>query len=237
MYKTTTTLIFALLIIFVTSSLVDAAMKASGKAAPLGKGENIFAAAVFNDSPGSSDLSLIPQLKADDKILIDRGSKCKAIEPKKNLPGDADPIGWIQPKYGDSAWQDAEYGVGYADNDDKTVIGSQATQTQSIYSRARFNIADPKAIKKLVLGVDYDDGVVIWINGVEVARTDGTDLPEKPTWDSRTDKGSKHSHEASKKDPPAYEEVELKFEVVAGGVAVEPAGKLATTWAIIKETR
>lgn len=49
----------------------NAAMEATGNAAPLYKGDNVLAAAVFNDSAGSSDLTLIIQLKADGKILID----------------------------------------------------------------------------------------------------------------------------------------------------------------------
>ena len=128
-------------------------------------------------------------------------------------------------------WQDGTYGVGYGDNDDNTVIGSKAANTVSVYTRTRFNVADPSAVATLTLGVDYDDAAVIFINGVEVARTPGTDIPEKPQWDSWSDQGSGQSHEASKTDPPTYEIVELKFVLAT---AVSPKGRLAIVWGQLK---
>jgi hypothetical protein len=227
------TLIFPIfLVLCLVAYSADAGMKATGNPAPIKAGKNLLAAAAFNDSPGSSDLSLIIQLKADGEILIDEGSPCKAIEPKKDLPSKDNPTGWTLPEFDDSSWQDATYGVGYGDGDDNTVIGSKAANTVSVYTRAWFTIDDPLAIKTLSLGVDYDDAAVVWINGVEVARTSGTDIPEKPHWDSWSDKGSGHSHEASKKDPPAYEWVDLQIELVT---AVAPAGKLALSWGELKK--
>ena len=216
---------------------VSAAMEATGNTASINSGENVLAGAVFNDSAGSSDLSLIIQLKADDEILVDEGSPCKALEPKKNIPSDADPTGWTLPGFNDSSWPDGKYGVGYADNDDNTVIGSKADNTISIYSRALFNVADPLAITKLSVGVDYDDAAVIWINGVEVVRTPGPDIPEKPEWNSWTDKGSGHSHEASKQKPPRYSVVTLPVKVISNPFAVNPTEKLAATWSKIKNSR
>ena len=215
--------------LFCIAQLANAAMQTTGNSAPLQSGENVLAAAVFNDSSGSSDMTLIVQLKADDKIIIDEGSACKAIESKKNIPSDTDSTGWTLPSFNDSLWQDAKYGVGYSDNDDNTVIGT--TTTPSIYTRARFTVSSPGTIKKLSVGVDYDDAAVIWINGIEVARTAGTGLPDKPKWDSWSDNGTGQSHEASKKDPPTYEFVDLKLEIVS---AVHPNGKIAVLWGNLK---
>jgi hypothetical protein len=226
-------MVLLLVIVFsFTACLANAAMEATGNTAPVQPGNNVLAAAVFNDSPGSSDLTLIVQLKADNQILIDEGSRCKAIEPKRNIPSDANPTGWTVLGFDDSSWQDGTYGVGYADNDDNTVIGSKADNTVSIYSRAMFTMTDPSAIGKLTLGVDYDDAAVVWINGVEVARTPGTDIPDKPEWDSWSDQGSGQSHEASKQDPPRYETVDLQFEITT---AVQPQGKLAVLWGGLKK--
>ena len=83
-----------------------------------------------------------------------------------------------------------------------------------------------------MLGADYDDATVLWINGVEVARTPGTDIPDKPEWDSWSDKGSGQSHEASKANPPRYENVDVAFEV---GSAVKPQSKLAVLWGGLKK--
>jgi hypothetical protein len=81
--------------------------------------------------------------------------------------------------------------------------------------------------------VDWDDGFVIWINGVEVARESGTDIPEIPEWDSWTDKGSGHSHERT----GSFAYVDLDFKTVGSVFAVKPEGKLASTWAGIKHSR
>lgn len=212
-----------------TASLVNAAMEATGNAAPVQPGNNVLAGMAVNDSSGSSDLTLIIQLKADDEILIDEGSACKVIQPLENIPSDADPTGWTMLGFDDSAWQDGTQGVGYGDGDDNTVIGDG--DHASVYTRTMFTLSDPDAISSFVLGVDYDDACVIWINGIEVARTAGTDIPDKPEWDSWSDQGSGQTHEASKTDPPTYETVDLQFEVTA---AVQPRGKLAVLWGGLK---
>ena len=220
----------SLCLIFVITYSVNAVLTESGEKAPIAKGENLLAAAVFNDAPGSSDLTLIVQLKVDGKIVVDEGSKCKVIQPLENIPNDKEPTGWTQPNFDDSDWQDGKYGVGYGDNDDNTVIGDG--NHASVYTRAIFEV---KSISKNIeLGVDFDDGTVVWINGVEVARESGTDIPDLPEWDSWTDIGSGHSHEASKQDPPRYEVVKLPVKVISSPFPVNDAGKLATTWSKIK---
>jgi hypothetical protein len=212
-------------------SVANAALDIKG-AAVLRTGENILAGSAHNDSPGSSDLTLIVQLTIDGKVVVEEGTACKAIQAKQNLPSDADPTGWTKPGFDDSSWQDAKYGVGYGDNDDNTVIGDG--QNATVYTRARFTVANASAVTKVVLGVDYDDAAVIYINGIEVARTAGTGIPPVARFDSWSDAGTGQSHEASKKDPPVYETVELKVEAAA---AVSPKGRLATSWAALKSGR
>lgn len=191
-------------------------------------GENLLAIGLYEDSPGSSDATLIVQLLTDNKILIDEGSPVKYIEPDGDIPSKNDPIGWAMPGFDDSDWEEGTYGVGYGDNDDNTVVGSQVT-TLSIYTRAYFDVPDAFSVKTLTLNIDYDDSVVVWLNGVEAARSLPTELPEIPHWDDQC--GEPNSHEASIQDPPAYESVELEFKAVA---AVDPTGALAITWGGIK---
>jgi hypothetical protein len=228
MQKTVLTLIVLLIFVMVIST-VNAAMEATGNVAPIQKGENVLAASAHNDSPGSSDLTLIVQLQADDDILVDEGDECKAIQPLENIPNDADPTGWTKLDFDDSDWQEGQNGVGYGDGDDNTDIGDG--QHATVYMRIMFNIANVNAIQDLVLGVDYDDAAVIYLNGVQVARTPGTDIPDEPTWDSWSDQGSGQSHEASKADPPNYETVDLEFQVTT---AVQPLDKLASLWGNLK---
>ncbi len=226
--------IFLFLICVITHG-VNAVVTLSGEKAPIAKGQNVLAGMAINDASGSSDLTLIIQLLADGDILVDEGSECTAIVPLENIPDDDDPTGWTMPDFDDSDWQLGEYGIGYGDGDDNFAIG--AGNNAVVYSRAIFEIKNANSIQDLQLGVDYDDAFVIWINGVEVARESGTDVPEFPEWNSWSDQGSGHSHEASKQDPPNYSFVDLDFKVVGSIFAVDPADKLATTWAGIKNSR
>ena len=53
---------------------------------PVLTGRNVLAGSAHNDSPGSSDLTLIVQLKVDGNIVIDEGSSIKVIQPLQNTP-------------------------------------------------------------------------------------------------------------------------------------------------------
>jgi hypothetical protein len=224
-------LVLALVALFSSiASLAGAAMTATGNVAPLIPGNNVLAAAAFNDSPGSSDMTVIVKLTADGDVLVDEGDACKAIQPLENIPSDANPTGWTELGFDDSGWQDGENGVGYGDGDDNTVLGDG--NNAAVYMRIMFVVDSPGAISSLELGVDFDDGAVVWLNGVEIAREAGTDIAEPATFDSWTDQGSGHSHEASKADPPNYETVDVPFEV---GSAVSSDGKLAVLWGGLKK--
>lgn len=75
--------------------------------------------------------------------------------------------GWATLGYNDSSWSSGMGGIGYDDGDDSTVIPN----TFSVYLRKQFNIADPSVIAQAILHIDYDDGFVAYLNGVEIARS------------------------------------------------------------------
>ena len=229
MLKRVTILSIVILLVCMVS-FSEAALEATGNVAPLYPGNNILAGGAFNDSAGSSDLTLIIQLTADSAILIDEGSACKVIQPLENIPSDGDPRGWTEFGFNDSSWDDGVLGIGYGDGDDNTVIGDGSHA--AVYCRAPFVVDSPGSVGSLTLGADYDDACVIWINGVEVARTPDTDIPDEPEWDSWSDQGSGQSHEASKANPPNYETVDLKFEMSS---AVRPQDKLTVLWGGLKK--
>ena len=184
------------------------ALKATNDAPEFVSGENLLAIGVYQDSQGSSDATVIVRLVADGEILIDEGSPVRYIEPGEDIPSRKDPMGWAMPGFDDSDWEKGVFGVGYGDDDDNTVIGSRATL--SIYTRAYFNVPDAASVKTLTLSVDYDDSVVVWLNGVEVARSLPTKLPAIPHWNDQC--GESNTHEASKRDPPRYESVRLRLD-------------------------
>ncbi len=85
---------------------------------------------------------------------------------------------WIYPPFNDNTWLQGAGGIGYGDGDDNTVIAS----TGSLYMRKTFNITDVNAIAAIALHMDYDDGFVAYLNGVEIARIGIGTVGIRPTW-------------------------------------------------------
>lgn len=209
---------------------------ASAASAPLLAGTNVLAAGNYNDNITSSDLSLILQLSADGTAVVDEGAAVKYIVPTADAPG------WQKPDFDDSAWKDGISGVGYADGDDNTVIPNGAA---SCYTRYRFNVANPASVKSLVLLADFDDGYVVWLNGVEIGRSPQMNAAgDFPAWDFGAPGGKvTPNHEASnlaagkpnsaRWGNGAIAKHEVVFEAQTPS-AVNPTGKLAGTWAALK---
>lgn len=85
----------------------------------------------------------------------------------KYFPGTSDPgLLWNTLNYDDTSWPAGRGSIGYGDGDDRTVI----QPVLSVFLRKKFTIADLDDIEQVLLHVDYDDGFVAYLNGVEVAR-------------------------------------------------------------------
>jgi hypothetical protein len=81
---------------------------------------------------------------------------------------------WRGPNFDDSAWASGPAQFGYGDGDEATVVsfGPNANMKYTTtYFRRKFTIPDPSEITSMLLNVVRDDGVVVYINGVEVARS------------------------------------------------------------------
>ena len=81
--------------------------------------------------------------------------------------------GWRGLGFDDSSWSQGPAQLGYGDNDEATVVsfGPDATDKfVTTWFRRTINIPDPGAFDALSLGVVRDDGVVVYVNGQEVAR-------------------------------------------------------------------
>lgn len=74
---------------------------------------------------------------------------------------------WYQTSFVDTGWSSGAGGLGFGDSDDATVVGS----CNSLYMRTNVTISDLSVIKELILDIDYDDAFVLYINGVECARS------------------------------------------------------------------
>ncbi|HOT97429.1 MAG TPA: CotH kinase family protein [bacterium] len=89
------------------------------------------------------------------------------------------PAAWIQPGFDDSGWPQGASGIGFGDGDDATTLTASA---YSVYGRIAFSIADSAAVLAMVLDMDYDDGFVAWLNGVEIARAGLGPAGTQPAW-------------------------------------------------------
>ncbi len=116
----------------------------------------------------------------------------------------SDPIGaWREASFSeDASWEVGQTPIGFGDDDDANVLDDMRDGYTSVYLRREFTVdAIPEA---LTLGAYYDDGCIIWLNGIEVARlrVDEGDIPFDGTAGS--------SHEAREYDlidlpnPAAY---------------------------------
>jgi uncharacterized protein (DUF1800 family) len=135
----------------------------------------------------------------EDTILLDVGPGWKyfkgTAEPTPNNSG-APTITWTTLGFNDSAWLDGATSIGYGDDDDATVLTDMPNRYVSVYLRRTFTLADPAGIENLMLSVDYDDGFVAYLNGVEVARSETMRDTGSPPPYSRTANGS---HEAGQR--------------------------------------
>jgi hypothetical protein len=125
----------------------------------------------------------------------------------------APPAGWTAAAFDDSLWMEGPSGFGYGDNDDETVLDDmRQTDTQlgylSVFLRHVFTVPDLAAVDQLILQVDFDDGYVAYLNGVEVARENLSGSP--PAFDASTT----DSHEAG--TPVNYDLTAQKALLVEG---------------------
>lgn len=83
------------------------------------------------------------------------------------IPSSEPSVSWTSLSFDDSAWEDGASGFGFGDDDDETVL---AEGTKSVFVRKTFTVEGYNDINALILNIDYDDGFVAYLNGIEVAR-------------------------------------------------------------------
>jgi hypothetical protein len=108
--------------------------------------------------------------------------------------------GWQNTGFNDASWPQGPGGFGYEDGDDATTIAPP--NPYSVYTRIAFNILDTSQIDLAILNMDFDDGFVAWINGVEIARSNLGTAGDYPAFNTAAT-----DHEAvmkSGQNPPSY---------------------------------
>lgn len=92
------------------------------------------------------------------------------------------PVGWQLPGFVDSAWSSGPAQLGYGDGDEATVIasGPAGAHFPTTWFRHEFLVADPSVLPTARVRLLCDDGAVVYVNGVEIARWN---LPNGFVWD------------------------------------------------------
>jgi hypothetical protein len=107
-------------------------------------------------------------LRAAD-VLVQSGSTWAYLDN-----GSDQGTAWRAPGFpGAASWLTGPAQLGYGDGDEATVVGygpNAAAKHITTYFRHAFNVGDPGIYTSLLLRVLRDDGVVVYLNGVEVFR-------------------------------------------------------------------
>jgi hypothetical protein len=96
---------------------------------------------------------------------------------------DVDPgVGWQESTFDDSSWSAGPGQLGYGDGDESTVLYNADPNVPSVYFRRVLEITG--TVTAATLTALYDDGIAVWINGVQVLGVNVDDGTGHATWAS-----------------------------------------------------
>jgi hypothetical protein len=101
--------------------------------------------------------------------LIPRGSVWRYLDD-----GSDQGTAWRAPAFNDASWRFGPAQLGYGDGDEATTVGfgpSALAKYTTTYFRRAFTITDASRYTMLTLRLLRDDGAVVYLNGIEVFRT------------------------------------------------------------------
>jgi alkaline phosphatase len=116
----------------------------------------------------SAIYTFIPTSQLLPGLLVATGSVWKYNDTGTDL-GTA----WREPAYDDSSWKSGPAKLGYGDGNEATLISygpNSSSKYPCYYFRHSFSIDNPFAYENLSLRILRDDGAVVYLNGMEVAR-------------------------------------------------------------------
>jgi len=114
-------------------------------------------------------LTLAPAAHAADTILVPTGSTWKYL-----ANGTDQGTAWRATSFNDSTWPSGAAQLGYGDGDEATVVPFGPDPNNKFittYFRRAFNVTNASLFTGLTLRLMRDDGAIVYLNGVEVWRT------------------------------------------------------------------
>ena len=106
---------------------------------------------------------------AQSSVLVATSATWKYLDNGSNQG-----TGWRAPAFNDSTWASGPAQLGYGDGDEATLVSfgpNGSAKYTTTYFRHAFSVANPTSYQSLALRVMRDDGVVVYLNGTEVFRS------------------------------------------------------------------
>ncbi|MDB4701253.1 chitobiase/beta-hexosaminidase C-terminal domain-containing protein, partial [Akkermansiaceae bacterium] len=146
-------------------------------------------------------------------VPINKGVNAKYFVPASD-PGAED---WRAPAYNDAAWSTAALAFGWDTSGPYLdLLGSDGNLSSvakgvnaSIYVRVPITIDDPSTVQRMVLDLNWEDGVVGYLNGEQIL---SENAPNPVLWDSRATR----SHTDSLAMVPDTYEIDFTGKLVSG---------------------
>jgi uncharacterized repeat protein (TIGR01451 family) len=154
---------------FASSNVDDVTITINVPTSAFVAGNNVIAVEVHQSNLNSTDLSFGLTLQGNlNTTLLPFGSNWKY------LANNTRPVGWETTGFNDAAWLAGNGYLGYGDTWIVTNVGygpDANNKYPTTYFRKVINITNPAIYASILMRLRRDDGAVIYINGVEVVRS------------------------------------------------------------------
>ncbi|MGQ9591211.1 MAG: lamin tail domain-containing protein, partial [Planctomycetota bacterium] len=117
---------------------------------------------------------------ADETVYVLRGSpwRYRLGTEEASQP---DPAAWRLPGFADAAWPEGPAPIGFGEPAIATTLPRPNPPAQPNYTcvflRKEFSVSRPASVSAFAFRVLYDDGFVLWLNGIEVLRANFSGVP------------------------------------------------------------
>lgn len=116
----------------------------------------------------------VPAPSGPGKVLVEMDAEWRYLDD-----GSDQGAAWRAPTFDDSQWARGRAELGYGDGDERTVIGfgpNPLDKYVTSYFRHTFRMFDPRIPDSARIDLLRDDGAIVYLNGIEIARSN---MPEQ----------------------------------------------------------